>query len=296
MAFRGGFGGFRGGGSGEAARGGAWGNHGGGFAGGSRFGDGGFSDRGSDAGFGRGGWGSVHDAGASTSTRTASGRVIRIITKTRRLRPIVSTSRMPCSRIASMRPTRSSRTAPIARAASRTVGRARSTITTTTAMAEAGAATVPTPDLARVSRWVRAWRRCRRRRRSQSPGIPTTTRTASITRRRADNIEWCRHRRAPWFQPRRPPVPRSISATHPNLDCGGAFYATVPTGYKGIPPPTRRDGQHIAKRRDRPEYQRHDLFYLRRPLLPAILQRQQRYLRSWSRSQVRQAFGCSHYA
>src|SRR5215472_4533779 len=52
-AFRGGFGGFRGGGF-----------HPGGFSGGPRFGDGGGFDRSTDAGFGRGGWGSVHNAGS----------------------------------------------------------------------------------------------------------------------------------------------------------------------------------------------------------------------------------------
>ena len=59
-AFRGGgFGGFHGGFSGGGFRG----FHGGFTGGGARFGDGGFFDRGSDAGFGRGGWGSIRNAG-----------------------------------------------------------------------------------------------------------------------------------------------------------------------------------------------------------------------------------------
>jgi hypothetical protein len=53
---------FRGGGFGDF-RGGFGGFRGGSFAGG-RFGDGGFFDRSTDAGFGRGGWGSIHNAGA----------------------------------------------------------------------------------------------------------------------------------------------------------------------------------------------------------------------------------------
>ena len=76
-AFRGGFGGFRGGGFGGFRGGGFGGFHGGisavedfhfgGFGGGgSRFGDGGLFDRSSDAGFGRGGWGSIHNAGTFT--------------------------------------------------------------------------------------------------------------------------------------------------------------------------------------------------------------------------------------
>src|SRR5271170_216734 len=60
----GGFGGFHGGFGGF--HGGFGGFHGGfgGFHGGSRFGDGGFFDRGGDEGFGRGGFGSVHNAGS----------------------------------------------------------------------------------------------------------------------------------------------------------------------------------------------------------------------------------------
>jgi hypothetical protein len=64
LAFRGGFGGFRGGGF-EGFHGfGGGGGFGGFRGGGSRFGDGGFFDPSTDAGFGRGGWGSVHNAGA----------------------------------------------------------------------------------------------------------------------------------------------------------------------------------------------------------------------------------------
>src|SRR5208283_4478079 len=64
--FGGGFGGFHGGGFGggfgHSTFGGSthWGEYSGGAP---RFGDGGFFDRGGDAGFGRGGWGSVHNAG-----------------------------------------------------------------------------------------------------------------------------------------------------------------------------------------------------------------------------------------
>jgi len=61
--FGGGFGGFRGGGFGGFRGGGFGGFHDGSFAGGARFGDGGFADRSTDAGFGRGGWGSIHNAG-----------------------------------------------------------------------------------------------------------------------------------------------------------------------------------------------------------------------------------------
>jgi hypothetical protein len=70
---------------------------------------------------------------------------------------------------------------------------------------------------------ARAWRSAlrsrhsrRRQLRSRLREIRTTTPTASITRRRAGSMRWCRRRKGRSYRPRRPPAPRSMSGRRPS--------------------------------------------------------------------------------